>query len=116
MTSRRDPQPHCNICSKENASRLIRKMIIEGIIVEETQRQDNQYASLSAKLRVNNSLAARLVSLPGDPIHTVEGHKLAAAYRFGNACVLSGAFLFCFSPATPVALYKGHAPASWANA
>ena len=51
------------MCSKENASRLIRKMIIEGIIMEETQRQDNQYASLSAKLRVNNSLAARLVSL-----------------------------------------------------
>ena len=35
-------------------------MIIAGILVEETHRQDNQYASLVAKLRVNLGLANRL--------------------------------------------------------
>lgn len=37
-------------------------MVVEGILVEETHRQDNQYASLVAKLRVNPPLAAKLES------------------------------------------------------
>ena len=49
-------------CSKDDGARLIRKMIIEGILVEETQRQDNQYASLVAKLRLNPTLVSRLES------------------------------------------------------
>ena len=49
-------------CSKDDGARLIRKMIIDGILVEETHRQDNQYASLVAKLKVNPQLAARVES------------------------------------------------------
>lgn len=37
-------------------------MVIENILVEETHRQDNQYASLVAKLRLNGPLTARLES------------------------------------------------------
>ena len=51
-----------HMCSKDDGARLIRKMIIDGILVEETHRQDNQYASLVAKLKLNPQLAARVES------------------------------------------------------
>lgn len=51
-----------HLCSKDDATRLVRKMIVEGILVEETHRQDNQYASLVSKLKVNHALAVRLTS------------------------------------------------------
>ena len=40
----------------------MRKLIIEGILVEETQRQDNQYATLVSKLKVNHTLANQMAS------------------------------------------------------
>ena len=36
--------------------------MIEGVLVEETHRQDNQYASLTSHLRINHTKAQRLAS------------------------------------------------------
>ncbi len=49
-------------CSKGEAERLLRKLIVLHVLVEETFRQDNQYQSVSSALRVNNLVAARLAS------------------------------------------------------
>ena len=36
--------------------------MIEGVLVEETHRQDNQYASLTSHLRINHVKAQRMAS------------------------------------------------------
>ena len=51
---------HCY--SKGEAERLLRKLIVLHVLVEETFRQDNQYQSVSSALRVNDPVAARLAS------------------------------------------------------
>ncbi|KAK9866664.1 hypothetical protein WJX84_002518 [Apatococcus fuscideae] len=48
--------------NKGEAERLLRKLIVLHVLVEETFRQDNQYQSVSSALRVNNLVAARLAS------------------------------------------------------
>ena len=40
-------------CSKDEATRLVRKLVVEGVLREETHRQDNQYGSLTSKLVVH---------------------------------------------------------------
>ena len=52
----------CAAHSKGDAERLLRKLIVLRLLVEETFRQDNQYQSVSSALRVSDLVAARLAS------------------------------------------------------
>lgn len=74
-------------CSKDDAIRLVRKLIIEGVLVEETQRQENQYATVVSRLKVNQALAgqmaagALMISLPFAVKATADSRKAGRATK-----------------------------------
>ena len=47
-------------CSKNDALRLLRKLVIAKVLTEETYRQDNQYGGVLSYLAVNESAARAL--------------------------------------------------------
>lgn len=50
-----------HICrSKNDALRLLRKLVVVGVLSEETFRADNQYGGVMSHLSVNEALARRL--------------------------------------------------------
>lgn len=61
------PQPAINALaivgsSKSDVQRLLRRLVVDGILLEDTFRQDNQYASVNSCLLVAEPAAARLTS------------------------------------------------------
>ena len=77
-------------CSKGEAERLLRKLIVLRLLVEETFRQDNQYQSVSSALRVNDPVAARLASGELIPWYTAVGMQPPQCGK----CCLAGSCLF----------------------
>ena len=47
-------------CSKNDALRLLRKLVIAKVLTEETYRQDNQYGGVLSYLAVNERAAGAL--------------------------------------------------------
>lgn len=79
----------CAAHSKGDAERLLRKLIVLRLLVEETFRQDNQYQSVSSALRVSDLVAARLAS--GESINPLANSHLIAVVpsRLGtSSCLL----------------------------
>jgi hypothetical protein len=55
-----DANPLCYACSKGDALRLLRKLVVLGVLVEETFRQDNEYGAVGSYLRVSEAAARQL--------------------------------------------------------
>lgn len=50
----------CGTCSKNEALRLLRKLVVIGVLSEETFRADNQYGGVMSHLSVCEPVARRL--------------------------------------------------------
>ncbi len=50
----------CGSCSKNDALRLLRKLVVVGVLSEETFRADNQYGGVMSHLSVCEPVARRL--------------------------------------------------------
>jgi len=48
------------LCSKNDALRLLRKLVVAKVLTEETYRQDNQYGGVLSYLLVNEATARAL--------------------------------------------------------
>ena len=49
--------PEHVLCSKNDALRLLRKLVVAKVLTEETYRQDNQYGGVLSYLAVNEATA-----------------------------------------------------------
>ena len=52
----------CARRSKSDVQRLLRRLVVDGVLLEDTFRQDNQYGGVASCLLVAEPAAARLAS------------------------------------------------------
>ena len=50
------------VCSKGDAARLCRKLLVQRVLIEDTFRRDNEYASVASRVLVDEPIAAQLAS------------------------------------------------------
>lgn len=78
-------------CSKNDALRLLRKLVVAGVLAEETYRQDNQYGGVLSYLAVNEGPARALQqgSLPMTMPFAVGVYCQSRAFpQHGKSCRL----------------------------
>ena len=48
-------------CSKGDAGRLLRKLLVMGVLQEDTFRQENEYGTVASRMLVNRDQAAGIL-------------------------------------------------------
>ena len=83
------------VCRKGDAGRLVRKLLVMGVLEEDTFRQDNEYNNVSSRMRLcpRQAAALRWAALPQRPgCHSTAMHLSRAEQRLQTPAQASKIF------------------------